>query len=151
MARTKRVPHDQGQGNVTAPLTEDERRTLERFGGVVVCRCVGWPDSVADQFGAPHHSGSITWPRIDYRIGPFYHCRRTGIVIVRSTDYDIPTGKITNPLFTLTDNRIREWAVTVPGDVAERAREVSYGHYDRHACEELAEQILSPATELMLF
>lgn len=131
---------------MTAPLTEDERRILERFGSVTVCRCAGWPDEIdPDTFGAPHRSGSIDWPSVDHRIGPFYHSRQHGIVIARSDDYDIITGKIQNPVYTLTYRRIREWAVTVPEGLATQARVVSYGHYDRAACEELAVQILAPA------
>lgn len=128
-----------------ATLTDDEKRVLTRYGPVVICRVAGWPQAIEEQFGAPHQTASIDWPGIPQGKGPWALSRKGGIVIVRSGDHDILTGAITNPVFTLTYTRIREWVLTIPEELAEAARKASYGYADHAACAELADQLLADA------
>lgn len=129
-----------------AILTDDEKRVLDRFSPVVICRAAGWPQRIEEQFGAPHQMCSIDWPGIERGKGPWALSRKAGILIVRSGDHDILTDAITNPLFTLTYKRIREWALTIPEELAEAARKASYGYADHAACTELAAQFLTDSS-----
>ncbi|WP_072814255.1 hypothetical protein [Rhodococcus zopfii] len=137
--------------NTTTPLNEDERRILNRFGAITICR-VASSRGDQDQYLEDHFGGmgtrscTVTWPGIGRGHGPFALVRTRGIVVVRTEDWDIITGKVTQPVHVLTWKRIREWVATISDELAERCAVASYGYANHTACAELAELLLAPTT-----
>lgn len=123
-------------------LTDEEKRILNRLGGVTICRAAAYPDGEAEFYRTATWGCTLHWPGID-TAGAC--ATRTGIVVFRSGDRDPLTRKVANPVATLTWKRVKAWAESLPSELREQAARIAYPYPDYAACYELADQLLTGA------